>query len=447
MNVHNPHLESGIGIASASAGTSIDDFSFPSTEVSQCPYPFYDALRRDAPVFKHPDRNEYLISRRKDIIHVLQHPEIFSNELARADQSLARGAGLWLERTEVPEGEEQIITPNAMSHSDPPEHTLKRRVASKLVQKDRLRKMEPRIAELANEMIDAFIDDGEFEVRSQFADPLALAVVCELAGFSREDSATFMSWPRIGTGHGRRYLSTEQLADADRTMAEQAEYMKNVVLKKYAEPSDDALSEIIQAHVERDGHLNTGYLTSEANSILTAGNETTSRLFANMLLLLLQNPDQLLQLRRDRSLLRGTIEEALRFEAPTQWTSRLVLEDTEIDGIELPAGSFVVNLYGSANRDDTLWDEPDRFDICRPDVHKYHMAFGGGVHLCLGAPLARLEGQIALGVLLDRLSDFRFAPGKNDFANIDHFQKRVPTALYLEFDRAGHNVVRSSEYA
>jgi cytochrome P450 len=273
-------------------------------------------------------------------------------------------------------------------------------------------------------------------VRSQYADPLALAVICELAGFPREDTAQFLTWPRLGTGHGRRLLTKEQRAGEDRTMAEQADYMKNLVLEKYANPDDGALSAIIQAHVERDGELNVPYLTTEANLILTAGNETTSRLFATMVVLLLQNPEQMELLRNDRSLLRGAIEECLRYEAPTQWTSRLVLEDAEVGGVPIPAGAFVVNLYGSANRDETLWDNPDTFDIRRPDVHKYHMGFGGGVHLCLGAPLARTEGQIALGVLLDRLADIRFAPGKNDLDNIDHFQKRVPTRLHIEFDRA-----------
>jgi cytochrome P450 len=436
MSTTEGGLTSGLGLAHATQGTCPADFGFPSPAVSQCPYPFYEALRREEPVFKHPERNEYLISRRKDILFVLQHPELFSNEISRDDADLARGAGHWLEQPEVPEGEEQIITPHSMSHSDPPEHTLKRRVAAELIKRDRLSKMEPRIAELANELIDAFVDDGECEIRSQFADPLALSVICELAGFPRDDTAQFLTWPRLGTGHGRRYLTKEKRDAEDRTMGEQAEYMKNLVLEKFENPTDDALSAIIKAHHERDGEINVPYLTSEANLILTAGNETTSRLFANMVVLLIQNPDQMELLRNDRSLVRGAIEECLRYEAPTQWTSRIVNEDTEIDGVAIPKGAFVVNLYGSANRDETVWEEPDKFDITRQDVHKYHMGFGGGLHLCLGAPLARTEGQVALGVLLDRLDNIRFAPGKNDLDNIDHFQKRVPTKLYIEFDKA-----------
>jgi cytochrome P450 len=428
-------LTSGLGLSHAVQGATLDDFAFPSAEVSQCPYPFYSALRKEAPVFKHPERNEFLISRRKDILHVLQHPEIFSNELSRSDKDLHRAAGHWI--TDVPEGDEEIITTNSMTGSDPPEHTLKRRIAATLVRRDRLERIQPRIAEIANELIDAFVDDGHCEVREQFADPLALAVICEVTGFPREDEEIYRQWVRIGTGHGRRYLTAEQRAEQDRTMGEQAEYVKALVLRKYEQPEDDVLSDVIKAHVERDGHLNVPYLTSEANLILSAGNETTSRLIATVVLLLLQNPDQMELLRRDRSLVRGAIEEALRYEAPTQWTSRLVVEDTEIDGVAIPAGAFVVNLYGSANRDETVWDDPDRFDICRPDVHKYHMGFGGGLHLCLGAPLARIEGQVALSTLLDRLDDIRFAPGKNDLDNIDHFQKRVPKHLFIEFAPGG----------
>jgi cytochrome P450 len=409
-------------------------FAFPSPEVTRCPFPFYEALREEAPVFKYPDRDEYLVSRRKDIMHVLQHPELFSNATYKGDRRMTRDPRWIDELPEMPAG--AITTPFSMTQTDPPEHTLKQRSARGLVAKDRLQRCEGVLRRIAHELIDGFLARGSAELRTEFADPLALFTICELAGFPPEDRDVYMSWNRIGTGHGRRYLSAEELKALDTDKPDQISYCERLIQDRFAHPREDYLTELIRIQVDRDGALNLPYLTSEVALILTAGNETTSRMLTSTMLLLLRNPEQLARVLADRSLIPGTIEESLRFESPTQWVSRLCTADTEIAGIAIPAGSFVMLLYASANRDET-WVEPDAFDVGRENTQKYHMAFGGGVHRCLGAPIARLEGRLALEILLDRLPGLRLLPGHEaELENIDNFQKRVPRALYVAFDPA-----------
>jgi cytochrome P450 len=413
---------------------SLADFTFPSDEITKCPFPFYERMRDEEPVYKHPERNEYLISRRADIMDVLSRPQVFSNATYRGDSRMISDSR-WADPATWPDMPGEIVTPFSMSTSDEPEHGLKARAARGLIARERLAACEDVLVRTAHELIDSFIGKGEVELRTQFADPLAMFTICELAGFPKEDRPIFLGWHRMATGHGRRYLSAEELAKNDEDKPDQQEYCERIIMDRYENPTGDFLSQFIKEQVERDGEMNLPYLVSEVNLILVAGNETTSRMLSSTMLLLLQHPDQLAKVLADRSLVPNTIEESLRFESPTQWISRYCLEDTIVGGVDIPAGAFVTMMYGSANRDDTWGDDADEFNIERPRVAKWQMAFGGGIHRCLGAPIARLEGRLALDILLDRLKNPRLAPGhEDDLENIDNIQKRVPRALHIQFD-------------
>jgi cytochrome P450 len=433
-------LRTGIGTAESRSGQPEDlaAFDFPtSPEITQCPYAFYEALRREAPVYKHPHRSEYLVARRQDILHVVQHPEIFSSDLSAGDESYVAGdiTTFLTDHPAAAGGDEgPIMTPKSLVWSDPPDHTIKRRALAKVVSRERIASYEPLIESIAHELIDGFIADGVVEFRSRFADQLAVRTICAAAGFPPEAGTLVMEWSRMGSRNGRRYMTPEQLAEEDRSLPEQAAFVQGLIADRLANPTDDFLTEWVQGQVERDGELNLEYLVTDMNLLLTAGNETTSRLITNTMLLLLQNPEAMEQVLTDPPKIPDALEESLRFESPTQWVSRYVTQDTEIAGVAIPQGAFVVILLGSANNDETLWDDPNSFRLDRPDVVKYHMGFGGGVHLCVGAPLARQEARIGMTIALDRLRNLRLAPGRNDLANIENFQKRVPEVLHLEFD-------------
>ena len=416
----------------AAGRKALSAFSFPSQEVTACPFPFYEALRREAPVYKYPGREDYLLSRREDILHVLTHPEIFSNKHYLLDPHSPGGSNRAVLEAKPPG--EVLKTSFTLSHSDPPEHAVKRRELRSLINPRYIHAAEETLRRIANELIDGFIGRGEVDLRSEFADPLAVRTICELAGFPPEDRHIYLGWNRIGTGHGARYLTPEQLAKQQKDQPDRTAYIEKTIADRLARPREDFITEVIQAQIARDGEINLPYLSGTLGQILTAGNETTSRLLTNVVKLLLENPDQLAKLVANPELAPGAVDEALRFECPTQWTSRLVLEDTEIGGVKVPKDAFVLMLYGSANRDET-WTDPDRFDIERPNVRELTMAFGGGIHRCLGSPIALAEGRIALEVIIARLKNLRFAPGHEaELENIDNFQKRVPKALHILFD-------------
>jgi cytochrome P450 len=414
--------------------TSLGDFAFQSDAMVECPFPYYAVLRHEAPVFKDPDGGDYFISRRKEIMYVLQHPEIFSNEGYRSDPRLVDDPREVIGLAEADLPSCPLKTPYNMATSDPPEHSIKRRAASDLVSRHRLEQAEPMMTALANELVDEFADAGRVEFRSQYAAPMALLTICQLAGFPAKDRDRFRSWI-MTSAHGRRYMTDAGVSQLRSDSADQMDYCRELILQRRAEPQDDFLSAWVRESVERDGGVNLPYLVSELRLFLVAGNETTQRLITNTMLLLLQNPAAMERVRADRSLVPQALEETLRMESPTQWISRLCLEDTEVGGVTIPAGSFVLMLFGSANRDES-WDEPDMFDLDRPNVQKYHLAFGGGVHRCIGAPIARLEARVSLSTVLDRMTNLRLAPHAPEDLRNETLQKRVPHALPLLFDRA-----------
>jgi cytochrome P450 len=214
---------------------------------------------------------------------------------------------------------------------------------------------------------------------------------------------------------GRWAVELERLSvDWDRGVAaaeEVRQYFAPIIEARRAEPNGDFVSELVTAELQGE-RLTDGLIHGFIRLLIPAGQSTTYRLIGTIMLAMLTHPDQLEAVRADRSLVHRAVEEALRWEAPVQFAAREAAADTEIAGVPIPKGSTVTSVLGSANRDDTRWTDPDRFDITRE--HKGIVAFGEGPHLCLGAHLARLEAQVALNAVLDRLDDIRLEPGDDD---------------------------------
>ena len=411
--------------------TSLAKLTWPSPETTECPYPAYAALRAEAPIYKYPDRNEFLLTRWEDVTYVAKHPELFSNSMFGVDPTFRA-----LQATRATEGAPAgRYTAASMASSDPPEHRLKRALGLNLVHGDRLRRYEPAVQELVDELIERWIDRGRCDFRAEFADLLPIHVIVDLLGLPREDVPRFKVWGE-SEGGAIRYLPEERVKVELEWAAEATAYMREAMLERHERPRDDYLSEMIRQQIAQDGEFDLDYMTAEANVMLFAGNVTTAHMLANGMVMLCRHPDEAERVRRDPGLLRPLIEEFLRLESPVQWLQRVCLQDTEIGGVPIPAGSILIIFWASGNRDEARFQCPEQFDLERPNGARHQLAFGHGIHLCLGAPLARLELRIAFESLLARLSNLRLVEEECDLRNVDSVRMRAPRRLVVAFDRA-----------
>lgn len=365
------------------------------------PYPFYERLREEQPIYESPF-GALVLSRYRECHSLLHNPNSSSDERNSAMRQAFVSAA-------TPEVKEFLEFRDAMTpflFMDPPDHTRLRGLVSKAFTPRVVDGLRPRIQQLVDQIIDSRLEAGSMDVIEDLAYPLPVRVISEMLGVPPEDHETFKGWSKVLA----RSLDPEPVIDPivakERiTVANEfADYFRGLIAKRRDEPTADLLSALI-ASEEGGDVLTEAELLSTCILLLVAGHETTVNLMGNGVLQLLKHPDQLERLRDDASLAKTCVEEVLRFDPPVQMTARIALEDIELDGKTLPKGRDAVLLLASANRDPDQFDEPDRFDITR--TKNPHMAFSNGIHFCLGAPLARVEGQIALATMARRLPSLK----------------------------------------
>jgi cytochrome P450 len=389
---------------------------YPLPEHSECPFPLFDQIREEKPVYEVPGRGEFLVTRHEDLVFVSSNPDVFSS--SPPDVPWSPG---WSE---------------TMIAKDPPAHTARRKVAYRSFTPGKIRSYEPMVEGVVEELIDSFIDHGETEFVTSFANPLSLYVISRLLGLPREDASWLERLLGPFEAQGIRYLSEERQAQQEANGAIAVDYLREHVKNRIANPADDVMSELIANHTEAEGgEPDIEYLAVEANVILAGGLTTSGHLFASTMVTLIQHPEMMERVREDHSLIPKLLEETLRLETPAQYQPRYAQEDTELGGVAIPRGACLLILYAAANRDPEKFECPADFDIDRENIQK-HVGWGHGAHFCLGAPLARMEGRVAFEKLLTRLHDIRPAPGKNDFSHYQSVYFRAPNALQLWFERA-----------
>ncbi|MFD8975334.1 cytochrome P450 [Streptomyces sp. NPDC059593] len=345
------------------------------------PYPYYAKLRASGPVHevRMPDGYQFWL--------VVGHEE---GRAAFADPRLAKSPSV----IGVRPPEEDVIGVHLLA-ADAPDHTRLRRLVTGVFTGRRVEALRPRIERLTGELADAMEPAGRADLVDAYAFPLPITVICELLGVPAEDRDTFRNWSNeLVTPAGEDgYLGALQGFGG---------YLDGLIEdKRAAGPADDLLSGLIAARAEDGDRLSGPELRAMAYLLLIAGHETTVNLISNTVRNLLTHPEQLAALRADPGLLDGAIEESLRYDGPVETsTFRFTREPVTIGGTEIPAGASVLVAIGALDRDPARFPDPDRFDIRRDT--RGHLAFGHGLHYCLGAPLARLEGRIALRTLLDR---------------------------------------------
>lgn len=322
-----------------------------------------------------------------------------------------------------------VLAYNMMT-SDPPEHTRLRRLAGKTLTPRRMGVLRPRIQELTDDLIDAFPDAGHVDLRADFAVPLPLTVICELIGVPIEDRPQFREWAFVLNQSA--YLEGEMARRRKAASEAVQDYFDRMMSLRRADPRDDLITAIVHA-AAADGTFTDEALISTLIFLLIAGHETTSNLMSNGALALLRNPDQLELLREKPELVPAAVEEFLRYEGPVErGTPRFATEDMTFGGVDIAKGSFLLLSVGAADRDPAEFEDPDRLDITRSPNR--HMAFGHGAHFCLGAPLARLEGQIAFETLLRRVPAMELAVAVDQLrwmadTSINHGLEELPVRI------------------
>jgi cytochrome P450 len=361
------------------------------------PYPAYRYLRTHAPVWKSPV-GRWFLTRHADATQLLRD-RAFGKDMSNPEALTRRFGPTAMDEPSVVEFSHMMLM------RDPPDHTRMRSLVTKAFAARRIEQLRARIQTTANELLDRAIPRGGMDVMRDLAFPLPMLVICELLGIPEADRSTFVHKPAAGAALLNPTPPTRAELDAANagTLASKA-YFEALFEKRRREPGDDLISLMVQAE-ESGERLSAEELRANVVLLFAAGHETTVNLIGNGVLSLQRGPDQWQALRDDPSLIPNAVEELLRYECPVQAVSRTVVEKTEIGGVALEKGEIVVALVGAANRDPDVFPEPDRLDVTRNDAKL--LSFGGGIHFCLGAQLARLEAEVVFGELLRRIPNLR----------------------------------------
>ena len=354
------------------------------------PYPFYDRIRNGGRV--HVSRllnNSLLFAHHADVNTVARSDTMFFRDLAKVGKDDERSR---------PENRNLL-------NIDPPEHTRLRKLVVKAFTPRMLKDIEPHIRRGANELLDAIDDPADFDFMESFAVPLPIHAISVMLGVPKEDHDQFKDWTLKRAPMIEPLISAAQRKAAEQAARELDAYFKPVIRDRRDEPRDDIVSALAQAEDEGD-KLNEQEMLNMLRLVLGAGSETTINLLGNGLLALLRHPEQERALRDDPGLIPGAIEEMLRYDSPAQVSYRFAIEDCEINGIAVKEKQPCILLVGAANRDPEAFPDPERFDILRKSDAGV-MSFGGGIHYCLGAALARLEARIGFETLFERFSSLR----------------------------------------
>jgi cytochrome P450 len=358
------------------------------------PYPFYRLLRERAPVWRSP-LGMWVLSRQADIAAVLKDPRFGHDFEGKLSDPRGRAELL----------EEPVFRGLRLSMlvRDPPDHTRLRGLVAKAFTARRLEAMRPKIAALVETLLDAVEPRGRMDVIADFARPLPVLVICDLLGIPEEDRPRFLGGYRVsGRALDPTPMTREELDEVNAIAVRNRGYFEDLFARRRDADGDDLISALLHVRDENDGRLTHDELAANIGLLFGAGHETTTHLIGNGLLALHRHPAQWQKLVADPMLAGNAVAELLRFDSSVQLTSRKALEDVTLaDGTLVRRGETVMCLLGAGNRDPEVYGDPDRLDITRRNVRP--LSFGGGIHHCLGAQLARIEGEIAFRRLAQRL--------------------------------------------
>jgi pimeloyl-[acyl-carrier protein] synthase len=371
-----------------------------SPAFAQDPAPFYARMRQEEPVCYIEPFQSYWITRYADVVTALTDPRFGKQSPVKEEPPAL-----------PPQYQRLREYPPSMLYQDPPDHTRLRGLVSKAFTPKAVERLRPRIEAIAHDLIDRVQAQGAMDVVTDFAFPLPATVIAEMLGVDGEDLDRFHAWSRAiirSSDASQAHVPGVQEQGLQANL-EMCEYFEALAKRRKADPQDDLISALVAVEEQGD-RLTLPELVSTALLLLIAGHETTTNLISNGTYTLLRQREKLEWLRAHPEAMETAVEELLRYESPVQRLGRFVQDDVELGGVLLKKGQFVSVIFASANRDETVFTNPDELDLTRSP--NPHVAFGRGIHFCLGAPLARIEGPVAFRALLERLPDLRLHPDR-----------------------------------
>ncbi len=398
------------------------------------PYVYFRRLREEAPVFRDPKTGIVSVSTYDLIMEANRQPLLFSNRFGVA---LRGGTVNSMDAEESAILATGVAPVDTMLTADPPEHTRYRKLGMKAFTHKRVEQMADVVARITNDLIDGFIADGHCEFKSAFANHLPMTMIADSLGVPRVDMAKFHRWSDAFVVQLGGVSDRETRLEAARRVVEFQCYFVERIEEKRAYPTEDVISDLVHATLAEEGDprgMNHSELLSILQQLLVAGNETTAHTLTAGLYYLTADPELRARVIADPDLMPGFVEETLRLLTPTNNMWRVVTRDAEIGGFPVKQGEVMLLRFGSGNRDEQHFPDADRFDPARPDP-RGHLAFGAGIHTCIGAQLARKEMVTAFPIILERLKNPRFATGRNAFRYDPNILLRGVLELHVEFDR------------
>ena len=404
-------------------------------ELLQDPYPYFARLREEAPVYRDANTGIVSVATYDLIMEVNRQPLVFSNDFSA---QLRSGSVQEQDSEELAIMKEGVLVANTMLTADPPAHTRYRKLAGQAFTFKRVEGMADYIAQVTNDLIDRFAGEGRCEFKQSFANHLPMTVIADALGVPREDMDRFHRWSDAFIVQLGGMSDRETRLEAARRIVEFQRYFIDKIEEKRARPTDDVISDLVQADLAAEGDprkMDYSELLSILQQLLVAGNETTAHSLTAGLYYLISNPDQMAKVLADPELIPGFVEETLRYLTPTNNMWRVATQDAEIGGFPVRKGELILVRYGSGNRDEAHFPRAERFDVTRENVRS-HLAFGAGIHTCIGASLARKEMQVAFPILLQRLRNLHFQEGRNVFRYSPNILLRGVLELHIAFDPA-----------
>ena len=411
----------------------LKDVDIFDPELMGCPHSYFKKLRDEAPVFQDPTTGIFQVSKHELICQVARDAKLFSNQFGAVQRSGGQEYPQEAADILINEGYPPVDT---MLTADPPRHTRYRSLVDKAFAPARVSELGPNIDEKINFIIDQFYDSGKCEVTTQISKQLPIRVIAEQLGVPMDDYDKFSNWSDAFVAQLSGTSSPEEHIEIAKKLVQFQQYFANKLDESEDNASDDILSDLANLTFEDDDGVNRKLEKSEQLSIiqqlLVAGNATTAHSISEAIYLLIANPDQMDLVLNDYKLIPNMVEESLRLLTPTNNMWRIATADTELGGVKIPKNSLIIIRYGSGNRDEDLFENPDKFDVTRKNARR-HVAFGQGIHVCIGMNLARKEMYTAFPIILDRLKNMRFGED-NDFVYSPNVLLRGLNKLNIEFD-------------